>query len=185
MLQDLSIEWNVQLGFKEGAHWCWNHSLFPPNVIASQQNRKLAASQRKEKSPGRPDDCFLQLIKIMVSRLWFQVFLSLKLTSPMTWIMLFGEMAFCSAYSHSAVQFGHSGYQIIKLLKLICFTEQIKLLGSFRKKQQSNLFSPRTSSGAAFWKRVLQSGSSNYFIANLRLNIHISSSSQLSAGQSA
>lgn len=121
----------------------------------------------------------------MVSSLWFQVFLSLKLTSPMTWIMLFTEMASCSAYSHSAVQFGHPGYEIIKLLKSICYTKQIKLLGSFRKKQQSNLFSPMTSSEAAFWNRVLQSGSSNYFIANLWLSTHISSSSQLSAGQSA
>lgn len=121
----------------------------------------------------------------MVSGLWFQVFLSLKLTSPMAWITLFAEMASCSAYSHSAVQFGHPGYEIIKLLKLICFTKQIKLLGSFRKKQQSNLFSPITSSEAAFWNHVLQSGSSNSFIANLWLNTHISSSSQLSAGQSA
>lgn len=92
-------------------------------------------------------------------------------------------MAFYSAYSHSAVQFSHPGYEIIKLLKLICYTKQRKLLGSFIKKQQGNLFSPMTSRKAAFWNRVLQSGSSNYFIANLWLNTS-SSSSQLSTGQS-
>lgn len=40
----------------------------------------------------------------MGSRMWFQVFLRLQRTSPMTGMMLFTGTASCSAYSHSATR---------------------------------------------------------------------------------
>lgn len=133
-------------------------TLSPLMSLTHWQNWKLNFSQTKQEESltSRPDDFFLQLIRIMISRKWFQAFLYLKLTSPTTWVMLFSETVSCAAYSHP----GNERIKLLKLIKSICYTKQIKHCGSFTENQQSKLFPPwhpvRPPSETALFTRFFQ-----------------------------